>query len=40
MKQKELQELKHEPVQGYRTAFAVVLAAACVYLMLIFLWSR
>lgn len=39
MKKAEFQELRHEPVPGYRTVFAVVLAAACVYLALIVLWS-
>lgn len=29
---RELKELAHEPWPGFRTAFAVVFAAACLYL--------
>lgn len=32
----EIMELKHEPEPGYRTAFYVILAAASLYLAVIF----
>ncbi len=34
---KEIMELKHEPEPGYRTVFYIVLAAASLYLAIIFL---
>jgi hypothetical protein len=33
----EVMELKHEPDPGYRTVFYIVLAAASLYLAIIFL---
>jgi hypothetical protein len=33
----EVMELKHDPEPGYRTAFYIALAAASLYLALIFL---
>jgi hypothetical protein len=33
----EITELKHDPEPGYRTAFYIALAAASLYLALIFL---
>lgn len=33
----ELQELSHEAVPGYRTAFYVVMAVATIYLAVMFL---
>ncbi len=34
---KELKELKHEPVPGYRPAFYVVFGLSLLYLVIIFL---
>ncbi len=31
-------EIRYEPVPGYRRAFHLILAAACAYLAGIFLW--
>jgi len=36
MKTKELKELTHEPVPGYRPTFLVILAVSVLYLALIF----
>ena len=37
MQDKEMQELQHEPVPGYRTAFYVVCRLSLLYLLIIFL---
>ena len=37
MKDKELMELKHDPVPGYRPAFYIVFGASLAYLIFIFL---
>jgi hypothetical protein len=34
---KEIMELGHEPVPGYKPAFYVVMAVACAYLTAIFI---
>ena len=37
MKDKEIMELKHDPVPGYRPAFYIVFGASLAYLIFIFL---
>jgi hypothetical protein len=37
MQDKELMELKHEPVPGYRPAFYVIFCISLIYLIIIFL---
>ena len=37
MQDKELMELKHEPVSGYRPAFYVIFGISLIYLIIIFL---
>lgn len=34
---KEIMELAHEPVPGYRTAFYVIFALSLIYLAIIFI---
>jgi len=36
MQTEEIKELTHEPVDGYRPAFLVILAVSVIYLVLIF----
>jgi len=36
VKRKELQELKHDPVPGYRTVFFLAISIAILYLAFIF----
>ena len=35
----ELQELKHDPVPGYRPAFYIVFGISLIYLVIIFLMA-
>ena len=37
MHDKEMQDLQHDPVPGYRTAFYVVCGLSLLYLLIIFL---
>jgi hypothetical protein len=39
MQEKELKELKHDPVPGYRPAFYVVFGISLIYLVIIFLMA-
>lgn len=37
-REKELMELRHEPVPGFRTAFFIALAAGVLYLAYVFVF--